>query len=86
MAHQWKAGDLAVCVDPEGRGKRCAIPPRFRATYRVLEVTHGGRGLLFSELNPAPYDAFNAHRFRPIEPAEPSFTKAMRELRPLVEA
>lgn len=91
MAHQWKAGDLAVCVK-EGGWRRIdgtdmgGHHPAYRATVRVASVSLFRGEIVVLHLDGYHEDGYCAHRFRPIEPAEPSFTKAMRELRPLVEA
>ena len=91
MAHQWKAGDVAVRVRvPHGvPGPR--MPSRFKigGAYRVRAVlTHLNRIGLVVDGHPSPHPtkAWGSEMFRPILPAEPCFTEAMRSLRPKVEA
>ncbi len=90
MSWEWKAGDLAVCVNED------AVTLQYRSIYRVEAVTpviewnrgYVGVGLILAgfrhPLNKSGH--FCSRHFRPVEPAEPAFTNAMRELRPLVEA
>lgn len=99
MSHQWKAGDLAKCVDAAD----CPIFPGSTrvvegAVYRVTGVKvipdvygKGQVGLKLDRHNcihpVTGAEGFDhARRFRPILPAEPCFTEAMRSLRPKVEA
>lgn len=87
MTHQWKAGDLARCIEPS------ASILRYKGIYRVKMVTppcvwdsgFEGVGLvLHGQRHPTNRDGdFVAHRFRPILPAEPAFTTAMRALKPI---
>lgn len=90
MGWNWKAGDLAVCVCKESKILQ------YRSIYRVQAVTPTrkwscgfvGVGLLLVGFrHPGNTSGhFCSNNFRPIQPAEPAFTKAMRELRPMVEA
>ena len=90
----WQVGDLAVCVDDKDfdGSKMEIIKGRI---YRVQDVFVG------CEYRGGPCDVvaldvgvigsdgqagFDAACFRPILPAEPAFTEAMRSLRPKVEA
>jgi len=98
MAHQWKAGDLAVCVDNSSRwGEFAAYTPwrpTYRGTYkvagvRVIEDDLGDFVALDLVEDPDAFNpeaAWEADRFRPILPADPAFTDAMRSLKPRVEA
>lgn len=91
MAHQWKAGDLARCIRDAGSngGKKASTPIVCGRVYRVLSVytsAQGPIGLMVNQTDETDWGCWNASWFRPILPAEPAFTKAMRELRPLVEA
>ncbi len=90
MAHQWKAGDLAVCVDVSGTPRTRSDIPAQKAVYRVSEVFQhwsGVIGLRLVGLTLRYGDAgYAASRFRPVLPAEPVFTEAMRSLKPRVEA
>lgn len=98
VSWEWKPGDLAVCVDASDRhGENAAITPwsvRYRGIYKVVGVrivSDCMGDFLALDLAEDP-DAFNpvsaweADRFRKLEAAEPAFTKAMRELRPLEAA
>lgn len=91
MAHLWKAGDLAVCVNVNARFLR------YRHVYRVAEVTPSQRWspsgsigvglILVDQRHPKNTSGhFAALNFRPILPAEPCFVGAMRSLKPRVEA
>lgn len=90
MAHQWKAGDLAVCVNP---GSKILS---YRSIYRVEAVTpvrkwiegFVGVGLILVGVRHPKNTCgdFCCKNLRPILPAEPAFTEAMRSLRPKVEA
>ena len=99
MAYQWKAGDLAVCVNAD----QCPIYPESvrrvkGAVYRVIAVMSindvYGRaqvGLKLDRHNPIHPTTgnegySNAVCFRPILPAEPCFTEAIRALLPKAEA
>ncbi|EQB03894.1 hypothetical protein [Sphingobium sp. HDIP04] len=92
MAHQWKAGDLARCInDCEDDGTPLGIV-RGRI-YRVINVFNGWdeNGLPSFALNVGVIgtngcDGFSADCFRPVLPAEPCFVEAMRSLKPRVEA
>lgn len=93
MAHQWKAGDLAVRVRvPDGilpEARRVPNSMKVGGVYRVAEVlVHLGRvGLVIDgHASLHPTKAWGAEMFRPILPAEPCFAEAMRSLRPKVEA
>ncbi len=99
MAHQWKAGDLAKCVIGDDCPIFPGSSRRLKgAIYRVLDVkaindVYGRScvGLRMDRGNPIhPVDGregfTNAIAFRPILPAEPAFTEAMRSLKPKVEA
>lgn len=92
MAHQWKAGDLAVCVALTIPGR--PVPSkilRLGRIYRVKTVRWSvgdqcvalGLDGVYSK---GPRRDWHAEAFRPILPAEPCFTEAMRSLRPKVEA
>lgn len=100
MAHQWKAGDLAKCVRPNGEWVPYSynIPaplnaPEQYGVYRVRAVALTNRTLrnfwrkrlVVLELV-GIRGRYNCCYFRPILPAEPAFTEAMRSLRPKVEA
>lgn len=99
MAHQWKAGDLAKCVDAQ----KCPVYPSstrvsLGAIYRVVGVKTIANiygedcvGLKLDRDNCIhPVTGMEGHenvvRFRPVLPAEPAFTEAMRSLKPRVEA
>ncbi|WDA36423.1 hypothetical protein [Sphingobium sp. YC-XJ3] len=89
MAHLWKAGDLAVCVERSPHYPHGSDVPQLRATYRVSGVVdvQEGLGLLLDGMRlRGPYVGYLARRFRPILPAEPCFVEAMRSLKPRVEA
>ena len=93
MSHQWKAGDLAVCVDASAGGSTGIAHLEYRGTYRVERIYVSPRGLiglvLFGVRNLDRWNrpvGWNADRFRPVLPAELCFTEAMRSLRPKVEA
>jgi len=89
-AHVWKAGDLAKCVNP------ASVILAYRGVYRVESITPFRKwndgsecvGLLFvGHRHPANKSGhFAADNFRPILPAEPAFTDAMRSLKPRVDA
>lgn len=89
-AHVWKAGDLARYINP------AATILTHRAIYRVESVTpfqKWDRGsecvglVLVGHCHPNnKCGHFAARNFRPIVPAEPAFTEAMRALKPRVDA
>tara|TARA_Y100000114_G_scaffold153717_2_gene174290 strand:+ start:38679 stop:38981 length:303 start_codon:yes stop_codon:yes gene_type:complete len=100
MAHQWKAGDLAVCVMPGQVWDKSASgapapanAPSHGKVYRFVEAVMSSRPwwqfwnmpilLLGFENVPGRY---NAACFRPILPADPAFTEAMRSLKLKVRA
>lgn len=95
-AHVWKAGDLAKCVlGGFMAGNPVGTFPRKGATYRVIKVIPPmewagdmyGAGLVLDRIRANnPHGGFYCGRFRPILPAEPAFTEAMRSLKPRVEA
>ena len=93
----WQVGDLAVCVDGTiFPGQRADLSPVRGKIYRVLAVypesewlyDKTGVGLLVSGcFNTGNDDGQFWHgRFRKIEPAEPVFVEAMRNLRTPVDA
>lgn len=99
MAHLWKSGDLARCINADP----CPIFPssvrRVKGrVYRVVDVmtindVYGRSqvGLKLDRDNPihpvTGGEAYsNAICFRPIKPASRKFTEAMRSLKPRVEA
>lgn len=95
MAHQWKVGDLAVCVDdspPRMIGGLIETKREYVERLRkgeIYRVTHIARGktvdcIGLGDINKRA--GGECTRFRPILPAEPAFTEAMRSLRPKVEA
>lgn len=99
MAHIWKAGDLARCVIDDDCPIFPTSSRRVKgAVYRVMDVktindVYGNPvvGLKMDRHNPVHpvtgEKGYNSHIcFRPILPAEPAFTEAMRHLRPKVEA
>ncbi len=93
MAHQWKAGDLAVRVsvpaDAIPEAPRVLTSMKVGCIYRVCDaLVHLGRVGLVIDGHPSPHptQAWDAEIFRPVLPAEPAFTEAMRSLRPTVEA
>ncbi|WP_010337809.1 hypothetical protein [Sphingobium yanoikuyae] len=97
MSWDWKPGDLAVCVDARPHPIRGAHPDlavgkiyRVEAVVRVSFSLAFGRNCVSLRLTGIhagnPSNDFAGERFRKLEAAEPAFTKAMRELRPLVEA
>jgi hypothetical protein len=98
-AHVWKAGDLARCNNDDACPVYPSASARVKgAIYRVLEVraitSLAGNpcvGLKLDRHNPVhPITGeegySNAVCFRPILPAEPAFTDAMRSLKPRVDA
>lgn len=93
-AHVWKAGDLAKCVDDAGGFCPVEkIPAEIKKgkVYRVqragVSVDHFGKEYVIIGLVGFDWSrGFNTHYFRPILPAEPAFTDAMRSLKPRVDA
>lgn len=90
MSEDWKAGDIAICVDAEPcRRNPSARLLKLGRHYRVAVAADPGDGVLslaFRCLTPKPgfgY-AYAANRFRRIEPAEDVFTEAMRNLLPVI--
>ena len=89
---------MAVCVDSSDRwgdfGVFTPWKPQHRGTYRVAGVrvvkdSFGEFVALDLEEDPDAFNpeaAWEANRFRPVLPAEPAFTEAMRSLKPKVEA
>lgn len=96
MAHQWKAGDLAVKVRRKRRPGYTVTPscvqhrPPYGRPCRVVSVTvsKSGKVGLILDGYPTPGNLFGwaAYCFEPILPAEPAFTQAMRSLKPSMEA
>lgn len=95
MAHLWKVGDLAVCVDDSPvRYIDGLIETKREYVERlrkgeVYRVTHIARGKTVDCIGLGDFNKLaggESTRFRPILPAEPAFTEAMRSLKPRVEA
>ena len=91
MAHQWKAGDLAVCVDVSeiepgcGWAHDAANCPPIKSTLRIFEILQDDEcGCIFAILD-GGYGAL-LQRLRPVLPASRKFTEQMRSLKPKVEA
>lgn len=88
----WKAGDLAVCVDLSVAEHHLPITAiEVRRIYRVERVFVSPRnGNLVLVLHGVRADTsdggYASFRFRKLLPAEPCFTEAMRSLKPKVEA
>lgn len=85
MAHQWKAGDLAVCVDASPSEEGYAPPELTEGqVYTVYSVgidQFGAVGLFLDELDSQGYaGGYLASRFRPVTDA------MLPHVRQLVEA
>ncbi len=89
MAHLWKVGDKAVCIRDTPwelyKGTMPDNPVRFGAVVSVARVI-AFDGITWIAFNERPKTAYDAAFFRPVLPAEPCFTEAMRNLKPRVEA
>jgi hypothetical protein len=81
----WKVGDLAVCVNAKFSRVASVDLLVLRAVYRVSGVIYDDRegvGLVLAGINPAPYVALRAERFRKITSASNKFTAQIRACRP----
>lgn len=88
-------GDVVVCVDASPHGSEFSeVGPSLKAgaCYRVAD-THASRGIPHALLKehvgfPTPDGTpwfWRASRFRKIRPADESFTRTVRECRPIRE-
>lgn len=88
MAHMWKVGDKAVCVEAtrkDPKGSDIPIRGRVYTVHGVLPFK-GGIGLVFEGMVlRGGYNGYNAERFRPIVKADDDFIAQMRALKQKVK-
>ena len=88
MAHMWKVGDKAVCVEAARKDPKGSDIPILGRVYTVTEVLalKDRIGLVFEGMClRGGYKGYTAERFRPIVKADDDFIAQMRALKPKVK-